>query len=413
MLSKCRRRQDCRLCGSQKLELVFALTPTPPANAFVSREQLSQQQEAYPLDVFFCQSCAHVQLLDVVDPGMLFSNYVYVSGTSPVFVDHFKQYAETVTSQFGEAKNQLVVDIGGNDGTLLKFFKAQGAQVLGIDPAQNIAERATQGGVETLPEFFTEELADKLASQRGAAKYIFANNVCAHIDNLADVMKGVKKFLAKDGVFVFEVSYLRDVVEKTLFDTIYHEHVDYHSLIPLGPFFERFGLTLFDAERVSSHGGSLRGYVCHDSAYKTSERILALVEEESKLGLNKAETFVKYAEKINALKSKFMNEIQRIKAAGKKIVVFGAPAKATTLMYHFQMTPDYVEYIVDDSPLKQGLFSPGFHIPVYPSSKIYETKPDYVVILAWNFADSVIAKHEAFLNAGGRFVVPLPEMRIV
>ena len=238
MSSNHHRRETCRLCGSRDVTLVFGLEPTPPANAFVSESELDREQERFPLDVFFCESCGHVQLLDVVDPRVLFENYVYVSGTSPVFVKHFEDYAADVVARFAPPQDKLVLDIGSNDGTLLSFFKAAGYPVLGVDPAKDIAASATAKGIETKADFFSPAFAQAVRAERGPAAVITANNVFAHIDDLGGVADGVRTLLADDGVFVFEVSYLVDVFEKTLFDTIYHEHLAYHSVRPLIPFFD-------------------------------------------------------------------------------------------------------------------------------------------------------------------------------
>jgi len=413
MSEPCRRRETCRLCGDIDLAPVLKLTPTPPANAFVNKDALDTEQARFPLDVFFCSTCFHVQLLDVVDPGLLFENYVYVSGTSPAFVKHFNDYASTVINRFSPAPESLVIDIGSNDGTLLSAFQSRGMNVLGIDPAQDIAAKATEAGIETIADFFSPDLAKKIPTDRGPAAIVTANNVFAHADDLKGIVEGVRGLLATDGVFVFEVSYLADVVADTLFDTIYHEHLAYHSVKPLRRFFEAGGMHLFSAERVSSHGGSLRGMAGleggpHDEDGSVAD--LATLEED--MGLDRAETFVDFGHNIDALGTKLEALLADFKADGKTIAGFGAPAKATTLMYHFGIGPEKIDFIVDDSPLKQGLFSPGAHIPVLPSDALYERRPDYVLILAWNFAEPIMDKHSAFLEGGGRFIVPLPDLQI-
>jgi len=395
------------------LELVLGLTPTPPANAFVTEEQINEHQETFPLDVFFCEDCAHVQLLDVVDPAHLFENYVYVSGTSPVFVKHFEGYANTVAERYiGETANKLVVDIGSNDGTLLGKFKDLGLMVLGIDPARDIAAEASASGIETKTAFFTSMLAEEIRQSHGPAKVICANNVYAHADDLIDITRGIRALLAPDGVFVFEVSYLVDVFEKTLFDTIYHEHVAYHSVRPLKRFFAEQGMELIAADRISSHGGSLRGVVqLAGGPYNIEPSVNELILLEEGLGLNKTETLRQFAAKIDACKSQLIFLLEELKASGKTVAAFGAPAKATTLMYHFGIGPDIIDFIVDDSPLKQNMYSPGMHIPVLPSAAIYEKEPDAVVILAWNFAEPIMKNHAAYLEQGGEFLVPLPRFQ--
>jgi len=406
----CHRRETCRLCGGSHLELVLALTPTPPANAFVGENELDEPQETFPLDVFFCEDCFHVQLLDVVDPAHLFENYVYVSGTSANFVRHFAEYAKLVASRYMSSKQDaLVVDIGSNDGTLLRQFKEFGLRVLGIDPARDIAVGATKGGIETKAAFFTSQMAESIRRDYGEAQIICANNVYAHADDLSDITRGIRTLLSADGVFVFEVSYLVDVYEKTLFDTIYHEHVAYHSVAPLKRFLATQDMQLIAVERVNSHGGSLRGVAQRlGGPCPVEQSVDVFIARERALGLDRALTYRKFARQIDALRDDLREVLKNLVEAGKSIAAFGAPAKATTLMYHFDIGPDIIDFIVDDSPLKQGLYSPGMHIPVLPSSALYERKPDAVVILAWNFAESIMKNHGAYLEHGGEFIVPLP-----
>jgi SAM-dependent methyltransferase len=410
----CRRRQSCRLCENVDLSKVLSLEPSPPANAFVPASARSIEQTSFPLDVWFCRACKHLMLLDIVDPALLFSDYVYASGTSRVFVAHFEDYARFVTERFDLTAGDLVVDVGSNDGTLLGFFKQSGQRVLGIDPAREIARKATLSGIETWPEFFDVTLSDRIVATKGAAQVITANNVFAHIDDLGGVVSAVRRLLSPKGVFVFEVSYLVDVFEKTLFDTIYHEHLDYHSVAPLVPFFARNGMQLIEAHRLPSHGGSLRGVAQLAGGLRPlDESVEALSELERRVGIDKEESFHAFGERIDRLGSDLRSLLGRLRSEGKSVAAFGAPAKATTLMHHFRIGSDVVEFIVDDSPLKQGLFTPGLHVPVLPVSAMYERRPDYVVVLAWNFADSIVKNHRRFLETGGKFIVPLPKLEIL
>lgn len=414
MSSTCQRRTTCRLCSSADLEKVLALGATPLANAFVRREALSKAQPTYPLDVYLCKGCAHAQLLDVVDPAVLYKDYVYVSGTSPVFVRHFEDYAGYVVDRFAPPANGLVVEIGSNDGTLLRCFKQRGLRVLGVDPAEEIARNAIASGIDGMVGFFTPQLAREIRRDRGPADVIVANNVMAHIDDLAGVMEGVRHLLAPDGIFVFEVSYLRDVVEKTLFDTIYHEHLDYHTVQPLVGFFRRCGLELIHAMQVDTHGGSLRGVVQVAGASRRVEpSVAAFIEGERQVQLDRPEAFRRFARQIEGIRAELLGLLRRLKQEGKRIAGFGAPAKMTTLMYCLGFEPGMVDFIVDDSPLKQGLYSPGMHIPVVAAQELYDRRPDYVVILAWNFAQAIAQKHAAFREGGGRFIVPIPKVEIV
>lgn len=410
----CRRRGDCRLCGSRRLQAVVTLTPTPPANAFVTADALGRPQPVFPLTLHFCDDCHHLQLCDVVDPAHLFEHYVYVSGTSPVFVRHFDDYATHAIDSLGLAPGSLVVDIGSNDGTLLKAFAARGMRVLGIDPAQEIAAQASADGVPTIADFFSPALAERIVAEHGNAALVTANNVFAHADDLAGIWRGVQTLTADTGVFVFEVSYLLDVVQKTLFDTVYHEHLAYHSVAPLARFFAANGGELFRAERVDSHGGSLRGFAqAGGSGRDRDGSVASLIEAEQAAGLHRAQTFVDWSRRIDDLGARLRAMLQDLRDEGARIAGFGAPAKATTLMYHFGLDREAVEFIVDDSPLKQGLYTPGLHVPVLSSAVLAERRPDYLLVLAWNFADAIIERQQAHRERGGQFIVPLPELKVI
>ncbi len=408
------KRKTCRLCNSSALESVLKFNSTPPANAFVTKNRLNFQQKTYPLEVFFCNDCKHVQLLDIVNPSILFKDYVYVSGTSPIFRNHFEDYTVSLINEFNPSPEELIIDIGSNDGTLLSCFKSRGFKILGIDPAKDIAKEANKKGLETINDFFDFELSNYIKVNFPRASIITANNVFAHCDDLIGIVKGVKNLLSEDGIFIFEVSYLVDVLEKTLFDTIYHEHLSYHSVIPLIKFFGENGMELFKVERINTHGGSIRGYARKSSNYSYEHKsIKELIYLEEKMATNKKQTLVNYSTKINDLKVKLNQILIKLKLEGKKIGAFGAPAKATTLMYQFGLDKSLIDFIVDDSPLKQGLFSPGLHIPVLSSNAIKSEKPDYLLLLAWNFADSIINKNKDYIESGGHFIVPLPQITIV
>ncbi len=407
------QRQTCRICDSRSLEMVVSFGKTPLANAFLRKDQLTDPEEKFPLDLFLCHDCGHLQLLEVVNPEILFRNYVYVSSTSPSFVEHFRQYASDLIERYGLKASSLIVEIGSNDGILLKPFKAQGMRVIGVDPATGIARTATASGIETLPVFFTPGIAGEIAARHGKASVVVANNVFAHADDLHSILDGVKQLLSPDGIFVFEVSYLLDVYEKTLFDMTYHEHVSYHSVKPLQVLFQRHGMEFVEALRVPTHGGSLRGIVqLQNGPHPKRPSVDALLRAEEDAGLAKAGTFRRFGENIHRLRDELKALLANLKSQGKRIAGFGAPAKLTTLMHHFQIGPEIIEFVVDDSPLKQNLYTPGYHIPVFPVSRMYESRPDHVLILAWNFAGSIIKNHQSFLAQGGHFIVPLPQLEV-
>ena len=299
------------------------------------------------------------------------------------------------------------------DGTLLAAFKGRGFRVLGIDPARDIAARANEAGIETIADFFSLELAAEIRESHVSAEVITANNVFAHADDLGGIVAGVRELLAPGGVFVFEVSYLADVIADTLFDTIYHEHLAYHSVKPLKRFFAEAGLELFSAVRVDSHGGSIRGMAgLAGGPHEADGSVADLIALEQEIGLDQAETFRDFSADIETLGRRLKDLITDIKAEGKSIAGFGAPAKATTLMYHFGIGANDIDFIADDSPLKQGLYSPGLHIPVVSPSEIYVRKPDYLLILAWNFAKPIMDNHRQFSRVGGQFIIPLPKLEV-
>lgn len=405
-------RSDCRLCGSTDLVEVLSFGETPLANAYLSPADLDTAEICAPLVVNVCNSCKLVQLRDVVDPKILFSNYLYVSGTSPVFVAHFASYAKTVVEKFFLKEDSLIVDVGSNDGVLLSHFKKMGMKILGIDPAQNIAIEATKEGVQTIAKFFTPETARDIAAKHGEASIITANNVFAHTDDVVGFVESVKELLSPDGVFIFENQYLKDLIEQNLFDMIYHEHLCYYHLTPLVPFFKRLGLRIFDVEHVPTHGGSIRVFVgWEDGPHKTSARVGEMLEKEA--GLNAVSTYRAFAKRIDTIGKELRELLGRFRREGKRIVGYGAPAKATTLCYALGIDGNMLEYIVDDSKMKQGLYMPGTHISIKAPDTLYTDKPDYCLILAWNFADSIVKNHQQFKKNGGVFILPVPAPRIL
>lgn len=408
-------RDTCRMCNSKSLNRALSLTSTPPGNDFLSKNDLGKKEYTYPLDLYFCQTCNHVQLGHVVDPKILYQkNYTYVSATSKHFISHLENYANEMVEMFNLKKNSLVVDIGSNDGTCLSFFKQNKMKVLGVDPAIDIAKKATKDGISTVADFFNYDLAIELKNKYGAAKFVTSHNACAHIDNLYDVIKGVNLFLDEDGVFVLEVGYLVDVYENTWFDTIYHEHLDYHCVGPFIKLFNRVGMEVINVQRISPQGGSIRVMVQKKHGiYKRNQSVQDLIQLEHNLHLDKIQTFYEFENKINRVKNKLHRLIRKIKAEGRTIAGFGAPTKATTLMNHFNLDGNVLDFIVDDNPLKQGLYTPISHIPILSADALYEKKPDYVLILAWNFADQIMKMHKKYEQEIGKFLLPMPFPKIV
>jgi hypothetical protein len=409
------RRDTCRMCTGRALVRVLELTPTPPGNRVLTADEVARSSPTYPLDLYFCPTCFHLQLGHVVDPTILYQDgYSYVSATSPVFVQHLRDYAEETIRDRALVPGALVVDIGSNDGTCLSFFQKAGMTVLGIDPATAIAARATAAGIETLPEFFNLELAKRLRAERGAAQLITSHNACAHIDDLDGLVDGVRYWLADNGVFVVEVGYLLDVYQNLWFDTMYHEHVDYHSVSPFKTFFERHDMELVSVKRVAPQGGSIRITAQKKGGpLAVDDSVAALIDLERLSGLQDAESFVAFGARLQAIKARLLTLLRGLRADGKSIAGFGAPTKATTLTMHFGIGPELLDFIVDDNPLKQGMFTPGNHIPIGPSELLYERRPDYVLILAWNFASSIMSRQARYVREGGQFILPMPEPRLV
>jgi SAM-dependent methyltransferase len=404
----------CRLCGSTSLDHVLPIRPSAIGDAFVTADRLNEPQELYPLDCYLCLECGHLQNVDVVDPDVLFRDYTYRTSVSLGLVEHFKRYAHSVVESLGIPKGSLVVEIGSNDGSLLKAFKNEGMRVQGIDPARDIAASATAEGIPTVADFFTSELARKIKTEQGEAKLFCANNVFAHIDNMADVVKGIRLLLADDGVFVFEVSYIVDMIDNMVFDTIYHEHVSHHALIPLETFLNKHDMSLFNVERTSTKGGSIRAFAQPKSTGKRprSEAYLKLVVEEERRGITGPKIYRDWFDAIERRKRAVLKLLDNARADGKVVAAYGASTTTTTLLYHFELE-GRVKFIVDDNPLKQGRFSPGAHIPVLSSAMLATERPDIVVILAWIYSEPILKRNEAYIAAGGRFLVPLPEPRIV
>ena len=407
------KRSVCRLCESKNMELVIPLAPTPVAEKYLTKNQLNQKEMIYPLDLYMCKSCGHVQLLDIVDPKFLYSNYTYSSGNSSGLVQHFKEYADKLIDKYKPKKNSLVVDIGSNDGTLLCFFKKYGLKVLGVDPAKEIAEKATLEGIKTLPEFMNMELSKRIKNEYGLAKIITANNAFAHTDDLIGMLKSIKALMCPDGIFVFEVSYLLDVIQKVLLGTIFHEHHSYHSLKPLIEFMKRYDMEIINVERVTIQGGSLIGTAQFvGGVYKISSSVKKLIELEEKHKLDNPETLKNFANIMRKLKEELGSMLAKYKKQGKTIAGFGAARSGTTLITQMGIGK-MLDFIVDDNPEKQGKFTPGDHILVRPTNTIYKKKPDYLFILAWIHAKKIIRDNKKYVDEGGHFIICFPEVKII
>lgn len=407
----------CRFCKSEDLYKFLDLGFQPNANSFLRKEQLEEPENFYPLVVYFCKNCGLVQLLDVVSKEDLFRNYSYVSSVSSVLVNHFSEEVDEVVSRFISKDGELCVEIGSNDGVLLQAFKKYPkVRILGIEPASNVAEIARKKGIPTIDGFFTNQLAQKIFLEHGPAKVILANNVMAHIDDMDEIYKGVSTLLSDDGVFIYEVHYLLDLINKNEFDTIYHEHFCYYSLKPAIKFANKYGFDIFDIKRIPIHGGSIRVYLRKIDGQRQNrlpEYVKELIRLEEESGLYAVGAFIRLSEGALGVKKELINLLKKLKTEGKRIVAYTAPAKGNTLLNFCGIDTEYIDYIVEDSPLKQGLFTPGTHIPIYSQERLKGDVPDYMIILSWTIADVLMKKMEGFKKSGGRFIIPAPELKII
>ncbi len=407
-------KNNCRLCNSTKLVLVININPSPIADAYVSKENLSQHQETYPLDLYLCEDCGHIQNIYVVNPDLLFRDYTFLTSNFKGLVEHFKNYSTDIIDSFGIKTNDFAVEIGSNDGTFLLNLKEKGIKVLGVDPAIDAVNIANERGVKTLPTYFTDALAKEILAKYSSADLVIANNVFAHSDNLIDIINGIEKILNDDGIFIFEVSYLADIVDKFLFDTVYHEHVSYHSINPLQKAFARTGLEIFNIIHNKSKGGSIRCFVKRIRSKKhiINPVVQSYLQNEITRGLDKKEIFLKYNKDIIARKKALNLLLDQLISEGKKIAGYGASTTVTTLMWHFELTEKLL-FLVDDNKVKQFLYSPKNHLQVLPSSELVNQGIDYVVIMAWNYAEQIILNNKTFTEKGGKFIIPIPELKIV
>jgi SAM-dependent methyltransferase len=405
------QKVSCRICGSSELATVLDLGTTPLANAFLTEEQLSAPELVFPLAISFCPDCASVQLTHTVDGSVLFKDYHYETAASRPLVEHFHALAEEILEKYATSPDDLVVEIGSNDGSLLSRIKGR-CRVLGVDPAANVASTAIRNGVPTIVDFFTLPVAKKIQAEFGKAQVIVANNVMAHIDDIRGVFAAVKELLTPDGRFIFEVHWVGNLLTEGGFDQIYHEHIYYHSLHALKHLVESLGMVVKDVTLVPIHGESMRVSVALSG--ESSQAVHDFLGREVEMGLTRKETFLGFGEKIEANRKKLVALLASLKKEGKRVVGYGAPAKGNTLLNYFRIGPDALEYITDTTLAKQGTYTPGTHIRVVsPEALQGDAQPDYVLLLSWNYADAILAKEEELRARGVKFIIPVPEVRIV
>ncbi|MHB8170368.1 MAG: methyltransferase domain-containing protein [Thermincolia bacterium] len=405
----------CRVCGTSLTKTFVNLGMSPLSNAYLRRDELQARESFYPLHAYVCENCFLVQLEEFETPERIFGDYAYFSSYSETWLKHAKDYTESVASRFALDKQSQVVEIASNDGYLLQYFKERRIPVLGVEPAVNVARAAMAKGIPTLVAFFGQKTAEELAAQGKKADLLLGNNVLAHVPDLHDFVAGMKILLKPCGVITMEFPHLLRLILGNQFDTIYHEHFSYFSFTTACKVFDHYGLTIFDVEELPTHGGSLRIYARHreDGAKPVGLRVGGLLAREEAAGLKRVKTYQAFGEQVKAAKRRILEFLIGTKDQGKTIVGYGAPAKGNTMLNYCGISTDFLDYTVDRSPHKQGLYLPGSHIPILSPEKIRETKPDYVIILPWNIQEEITKQMSYIRQWGGKFVVFIPKETVI
>jgi|TARA_B110000438_G_scaffold278976_1_gene303010 SAM-dependent methyltransferase len=413
-LSDYKIRNKCGICSSTDLISILNLGKQPPANSLIDDLTLLSQEVKFPLRLGFCKNCCFVQLLDIVNKEFLFKNYLYMTSGSKPIVQHFNKYAKDIHDDFLKNDNEsTVLEIGSNDGSLLLEFKKLGCKILGIEPAQNLAKLANELNISTQNSFFSSNVAKEIIKSKKIS-VVVANNVVGHIEDLHDFMNGIKILIGNDGIFIFEVPYLNDLIKKLEFDTIYHEHLSYFSLLPIINWVNQYELEIFDIKKQSVHGGTIRVFITKKGNIPQKNSVKTFLNEEHNYGLDKIETYEKFAQNVLNLKSKLLKKIMELKSENKSIIGYGAPAKGNVLLNYCNIDHKIIDFIIDTTPLKQGKFTPGTHIPIYHPSKM-ENKGsnDVSLLLAWNYKNEILENEKLFRDRGGKFLIPIPEPTII
>lgn len=407
----------CRSCGSSQLETVLSLGKTPLANALLTDSQLTQPEPLFPLDLVFCGTCSLVQITESVSPDTMFKEYAYFSSFSDTVLRHAEELANQISDARALNHNHFVIEIASNDGYLLQNYSRKGIGVLGIEPAENIAKVAREErGIPTLCNFFSKELALKLKAEGRQADVVHAHNVLAHVPDLNGFVEGIRILLKETGVAIIEVPYVKNLIDRTEFDTIYHEHLCYFSVMSLHHLFERHGLMIQRVEFIPIHGGSIRLFLIPrvaGSGIKVPPPVDQVLSEEISWGVKMMDFYRHFGNAVQQLKSSLRGLLSALKNDGKRIAAYGAAAKGSTLLNYTEIGRDFLDFVVDRNTFKQGKYMPGVHLPIYSPAKLLETMPEYVLLLTWNFADEILDQQQEYRRRGGRFILPVPEPKII
>lgn len=405
---------NCRFCSTPLTATLADLGVTPLCQTHIRPEQLNEMEPFYPLHALVCQNCWLVQLGEFVSPDSIFSEYAYFSSYSDSWLAHARAYCEAMRERFNLDENSFVVELASNDGYLLRNFKEFGIPCLGVEPAANVAEAARKIGIDTVNRFFGVETAKDLRKERGAADLMAGNNVLAHVPDLNDFVAGIAILLGPEGVITMEFPHLKQLMDQNQFDTIYHEHFSYFSMLTVREVFKHHGLRVFDVDEIPTHGGSLRIYAAHaDSAHEQTGAVEALIEAEEAAGFRDVETYSRFDESVRKIKRDLLAFLIEQKQAGKTIVGYGAPGKGNTLLNYCGISTDFLDFTVDRNPYKQHTYTPGSRIPIYAPEAIDEVRPDFILILPWNLRDEIVSSMAHVADWGAKFVVPIPELEVI